>query len=96
MALRCKPGDLVYCHSSLNFPEMVGRVFNVTIGCWKYGVWFWQTEPPQMGVPSWSPSLPPKAVFFEDSILTPIRGGEGEDEMLRIAGKPPALKEPTT
>ena len=75
--MNCKKGDLVIVVGGMR--EFWGRVFTVTErdaeqpDCW-------ETNPVQYK------GLRP--VRFGDNILRPIRPGGGEDEMLRIAGKP--------
>lgn len=80
--MNCKPGDLVVCvRTHPQFSQFIGRVFTVThlSSKWKNN---WHTEPKQYldGGPLY--------VVFSDSCLRPIRPNDGEDEMLRIAGRP--------
>lgn len=81
--MRCRPGDLVVCVWSA-FPELVGRVFNVTRVS---HIWpdCWVTSPPQFTDGDSS-----VAVVFVDHHLRPLRdpGDDATDEMVLIAGKP--------
>lgn len=93
--MNCKPGDLaviVRC----DYPENVGRFVRVV--CRADGsefAWYegeeWECEPatPVIGLnadgaKTWG--LEPVCLF--DAHLRPIRDNDGEDEILRIAGKP--------
>lgn len=79
MTLRCKPGDLVaVVRYHPLWPEMFGRVFTVTRAD---AQGYWYTDPPQ--IDSSGVHLLPR-----DPVLRPLRDGPGEDELLRLAGKP--------
>ena len=76
--MNCKQGDLAIIIGGV-FPQFFGKIIKVTkIDCdFPY---CWETEPPLSSGES--------TVVMADFHLKPIRPGDGEDEMLRIAGKP--------
>lgn len=81
MALRCKPGDLVVVVvGDPVLPGFPGRVFTVTRLHDPLG--YWETDPPQRFPGVREP------LVFHDACLRPLRDSDGEDEMLRLAGKP--------
>jgi hypothetical protein len=78
--MNCKPGDLAICVNSY-FREDIGKV--VTIfrmseylypGCWE------SVERVK--------DAKGNLIYWHDKHMRPIRDNDGEDEMLRIAGKP--------
>lgn len=73
-ALRCKPGDLAIIVRAAKDPRWYGRIVLVVA---QFDHDSWVTDP-----------LPAGFCSVRDTSLRPIRPGDGEDEMLRIAGKP--------
>ena len=81
--MNCNQGDLAIVKRSAAGNEgKIVRCVRMVMegGTWGYGP-RWVTAPPLRGT-----HLPVQAVL--DSCLRPIRGTEGQDEMLRIAGVP--------
>lgn len=85
--MNCKPGDLaVFVRCS--FPENVGKLVRIVdkLRC----------DPEEWRVVALGRLMtnagflttPGQVVWADDPDLRPIRPGEGEDEMLLIAGKP--------
>lgn len=74
MSLRCRVGDLAMIVRSNGGPKYLGRIVEVVAPCGRNG---WYVEPKQDGF-----------MGVYDDHLRPIRPDEGEDEILRIAGKP--------
>jgi hypothetical protein len=83
--MRCKVGDLaVYVGT---FPQHLGRIVRVVSPRpWTEPAWW--VDPP---LPTPEAGLDGLSVY--DSGLRPIRDSDGEDEMLRIAGKPETIRE---
>ena len=79
--MNCKPGDLALCVGG-DDPALIGRIFRITSAC-PVHINHWDTDPPAYVY--WCPGV---AASLGDSTLRPIRDNDGEDEMLRIAGKP--------
>ncbi len=87
--MRCKQGDIAMIVYSKYSPECLGDI----VRCVRF-------EPGPDGLPAWridrklhngkqvGPSLKVEGDWWGDETLRPIRGRLGEDEMLRIAGKP--------
>lgn len=71
--LRCKPGDLAMIVGGAD-PSYFGHVVLVE---WQFDHDSWVVDPQPVGY-----------VAVRDRNLRPIRPDDGEDEMLRIAGKP--------
>lgn len=85
MALRCKPGDLVVVvREDPVLPGFLGRVFTVTRLHDPLDA-YWETDPPQRFPGVREPLV---SLVFHDACLRPLRDSDGEDEMLRLAGKP--------
>ena len=85
--MNCKQGDLaIVIRSAAGNEGKIIRCVRMVMedGGWGYGP-RWVTDPPVRGT-----GLPVQAVL--DSCLRPIRGTEGQDEMLRIAGVPVTLE----
>jgi hypothetical protein len=87
--MNCKPGDLAVVVNCID-PDCVGSI----VRCEKF-------QPGPNGIPAWIvdrpiskggrfPGLDYIALknWIADACLHPIRPDEGEDEMLRITGKP--------
>ena len=84
--MNCKPGDLAIIIYSPIIPKYLGRIVRITksAGVIEHkGVIYqcWHTIPKLKG-------LRGKTIVPEDVCLRPIRDQDGEDEILRIAGKP--------
>lgn len=84
--MNCKQGDLAWVTKSIAGNEgKIVRCMELVSGGGALGIGpRWITEPVllnEYGCPH-----PPL-----DRVLRPIRGGEGQDEMLRIAGSPAPL-----
>lgn len=87
--MNCKPGDLAVIVNSEDTPKAVGSI----VRCIKY-------EPGHNGRPAWiiDKNFGDRISddgrrliignWFADFCLRPIRDQDGEDEMIRIAGKP--------
>lgn len=82
--MNCVRDDLVMVVRDLsgNMPWSLGKIFNVRKHVVRNNGDYWTIDPPQFG---------PDGVKYDharDDVLRPIRPGDGEDEMLRIVGKP--------
>lgn len=77
--MNCKQGDLAIIVRARNCPESLGAIVRCVRFC----------PHPLDGSPGWEIE-PPFKTFrcARDSALRPLRDRPGEDEMLRIAGKP--------
>ena len=87
MTMNCKQGDLAIVKRSAAGNEgKIVRCLHMVMGngTWGYGP-RWVTDPQLQGTH-------PSQQFVLDSCLRPIRGTEGQDEMLRIAGMPVTLE----
>ena len=79
--MNCRPGDLaVIVRSAPAFERYVGKIVVVVK---RSEIWndCWVTDPRLFHFDGFP-------IDFTDSSLRPIRDSDGEDEMLRIAGKP--------
>jgi hypothetical protein len=80
--MNCKPGNLAVIVRASMEPELLGRIVTVTtISPW-FVIPHWRTDPPlrmRGGDGYW---------VVPDYCLRPLRDNDGEDEILRIAGKP--------
>jgi hypothetical protein len=85
--MNCRPGDLAIVVGGTHSSDVVGRI----VRCVRWQPW--------RGVDAWivEPRLREDRVeghetivgdWVRDVCLRPIRDNDGEDEMLRIAGKP--------
>lgn len=88
--MRCRPHDICVVSRTAGAPlvdQLLGLHIVVT-ECYlnKVGKMVWRYEAPKRYVCWRDRKL--TVVAFHDDILTPIRPGAGEDEMLRIAGRP--------
>lgn len=92
MKLNCKPGDLAIVVNSKSSPDCIGLITRVV-----------SYLPDVTGDPAWivDPPLHDGRLFnglerpgnwWMDAALRPIRDQDGEDEILRIAGKPQEVK----
>ena len=81
MKLNCEPGDLAVIVSARRDPTWLGRLVRVVA---RFGEDAWLTDP-----------MPKNFVAVHDCALKPLRGGEGVDEMLRLAGRPAANRDET-
>ena len=93
--MNCKKGDLAIVVSSLAGNE--GRI----VRCLEFiGMMFWLHGEELRRNATWriDVELPPfdgkHNDMIEDYKLRPLRDNDGEDEMLRIAGKPQDIKQP--
>lgn len=94
MKLNCKPGDLavmVRCNNPINLGRIVrcesfdGAV-NVHGPAGRIYPGAWRISP---ALPAWSGwSGPATTTHAPDEFLRPIRGQDGEDQILRLVGKP--------
>ncbi len=76
--MNCKPGDLAVIIRAEPGDGWLGRIVTV----------LHLYEGPSLS-PAWvCDQVPPGFRAIKDSALRPIRDNDGEDEMLRIAGKP--------
>jgi hypothetical protein len=76
--MNCKPGDLAVIVRAYRFPELVGRIVTCV-----------RLTPHPSKLPVWETAEPlPESNWIHDDQLRPIRDNDGEDEMLRIVGKP--------
>lgn len=105
--MNCKPGDLAIIISSRNCPELIGHVVEV-IRAFVPGsdLWIYWDGSPSWHIRYPDGRLIPRVVglearrvpggdrVFYDRNLRPIRDQPGEDEILRIAGKPCDIKTP--
>ena len=84
--MNCKQGDLAIIVGG-RFPQFIGNIVKIDRPCIIYTK-NWITDPPKFdkGV----------MVSFYDNHLNPIRDQDGEDEMIRIAGKPVIQELPQT
>lgn len=80
--MNCRPGDLAVIHSSRHHPELNGVIVEVM---YVYKDPFWVCAGHILEEYCSKVGIRP---IINDSRLRPIRGQPGEDEMLRIAGKP--------
>lgn len=84
--MNCKQGDLAVLIRS-EFPERIGKITR----CIKYinaeGVDTWQVDPP-VGEDRFRRGSIVVGTWGRDSFLRPLRNDPGEDEILRIVGKP--------
>jgi hypothetical protein len=103
--MNCKPGDVaMFTRDAAGYCN--GMEFTVPRGTFVYIVRLsirgslrarcahWKVEP--FGVRSVCGRFSATAAGVDDSVLKPIRPGDGEDEVLRIAGKPKRLAKPIT
>lgn len=105
--MRCKPGDLAFIVGEcLLFPENLGALVRVVSPAAPYacdpGVHYWvceavgrplKYEEAVAGIPTgWTGYS--HSVDIADAHLRPIRGDQGEDEILRIAGYPACNNQP--
>jgi hypothetical protein len=78
--MNCKQGDLAIVVYAKRYPQFLGRVVRIGKACEVFEK-CWDTEPPTFSSPDAEHS-------FCDEHLKRINDQDGEDEMLRIAGKP--------
>jgi hypothetical protein len=84
--MNCKKGDLAIVVSRTTNAGKIGRCVRRYDGPWAYGVGpGWILEGPVLHEPS---GRRKRINAVADEWLRPIRDNDGEDEMLRIAGKP--------
>lgn len=88
--MNCKPGDLVVMVRSEAGNE--GKIFTCLRFVGAVPGWpqsdFWEIDM------LLSDAIGTKKPYAPDSFLRPLRYGDGEDEMLRIAGRPQDIKQP--
>ena len=83
--LRCKKGDLAIVIRSLteHGDQHIGKVVRC-VSCVDGDSW--RTDPKLLfGASDWREGAP---IVWYDNHLLPINPGDGEDEMLRLVGKP--------
>lgn len=90
--MNCKKGDLAYVSAGPNVGKIVRcveylGVINVMTPAGVGMLACWHTEPALPGFCTGKLTH-----VCSDRSLRPIRPGPGEDEMLRIAGKPPKVQ----
>lgn len=80
--MNCKPGDLAVIVRAISEWQHVGKIVRVLRLVELEGENCWRTEPELRTADGryW--------IGWRDRNLRPIRDSDGEDEMLRIAGKP--------
>ena len=79
--MNCKPGDLAIVVKADGYSQFLGRILVVVEPCqWEKN--HWRTEPVL------TDPVDDVSLVWHDSELRPIRDQPGEDEMIRIAGKP--------
>lgn len=83
--MRCKVGDLAVIVRADNDPECLGRVVKVVALRIAMGDLAWQVEPPHYWRDDTGQAF---EVMWDDRDLRPLRDGDGQDEMLRLAGVP--------
>jgi hypothetical protein len=83
MKLNCKQGYLaVVVRSDARNEGKIVQCVELTVGKWKLGYGpRWVTEPPLFNV--YGEVVPPL-----DACLRPLRDSDGEDEVLRLVGRP--------
>lgn len=79
--MNCKPGDLAVIVRAFTAWEHVGKIVRVVRLTRIDGDECWKTDPELF-------TLDGRWIAWTDAHLRPIRDSDGEDEMLRIAGKP--------
>lgn len=91
--MNCRPGDLAVIASTAGRIGVQRRIIEALLGMPVRVVTPYSLE----GEPAWKiereisvliGTVPAAIVGIADAVLRPLRDGEGEDEMLRIAGKP--------
>lgn len=92
--MNCKPGDLAVILWTRNYPENIGALVRVLHDSPngplpEYGHQ-WSVEPLQRVMTSIGKAGPGGEFSMPDRFLRPLRDNDGDDEMLRIAGKPEA------
>lgn len=83
--MRCKVGDMAIIVRADIDPGCVGRVVRVVALRIAMGELAWQVEPPVYWHDSHGDAF---EVMWDDRDLRPIRESDGEDEVLRLAGRP--------
>lgn len=97
----CRPGDIAWVTQAVGaakcgfqFVIPYGTFVRVVKVDWKDSAlkrrWMWVVEPVRLK--STNGVARCDLVGIADSVLRPIRPGDGEDEMLRIAGRPKSIK----
>jgi hypothetical protein len=83
MKLNCRPGDLaVIVRSTAGNEGKIVRCLQLVMAAGPFGFGpRWITDPPVLS--SWNRPVPPL-----DACLRHLRDSDGEDEMLRLAGRP--------
>lgn len=80
--MNCKPGDLAIVVRSRRYPECNGMILKIEHlaypGYWRVSGKLIEEYAARHG----------KSLNLNDRLLRPIRDNPGEDEMLRIVGKP--------
>jgi len=91
--MNCKPGDLVVIASTAGRTGVQRRIVEALLGMPVRVVTPYSLE----GEPAWKIEreinvligpVPAAIVGIADAVLRPLRDRDGEDEMLRIVGKP--------
>lgn len=77
--MNCRPGDLAVIVRCQMHPPLIGTFVRVVRRV-PDDYWYMDSPLPKPDGGAW--------IFIHDSCLRPIRDNDGEDEMLRIAGKP--------
>lgn len=92
--MNCRPGDLAVIVRSKYTPQAVGRIVTCVRlkPCPRTGAPAWIIDPPVRGSYEDPAGCPRSGGWFYDECLSPIRDNDGEDETLRIAGKPEPQK----
>lgn len=78
--MNCKAGDLAVVVFAKRYPEFLGKIVRISQACDIFER-SWDTDPPTFSSDGVEHS-------FCDEYLRPIRDQDGEDEILRLAGKP--------
>jgi hypothetical protein len=83
--MKCKVGDVVQIMRADNDPGCAGRVVRVVALRIAMGELAWQVDPPVYWRDKHGTAF---EVMWDDRDLRPLRDSDGEDEVLRLVGRP--------
>lgn len=83
--MKCRVGDVAQIVRADNDPGCVGRIVRVVALRIAMGELAWQVDPPVYWHDKSGAAL---EVMWDDRDLRPLRDNDGEDEVLRLVGRP--------